>query len=269
MPATATAARLRKIDHATVVKRVEHLQANLEECGIAFDSEARTFRHNGRTVPGLTTPLRRFMWPDYKFDVANKASSRRLRLRDPAIKRIGDGRARGTRVHKQIELLTNGGAAAMKRRGEKLQPYVAKLLLAFREWNWIPIASEVPLIDDENMIATAADLLCSAPGGRLVLVEIKTGYYGTWDRFCKQMRAPLAGVLSDSPRSQALVQLALTKRMIELRGTKVDAAYVIRADASGIAPESIIPKLHARTNLVAARVGEAILASRKRRKRPS
>jgi hypothetical protein len=260
-PAAAKRAR----EHRAVVQRVAALQVALDKSGVEFDADVGAFRHNGRVVRGLTRVLKRTMWPRYKFAEANDAAARRFRKRDPALRRARDGRARGTRVHTQIETLTNaGGAGALKRRRERLHPYTAKLLLAFKAWGWTPIVSELPLVDAANRIGTAADLLCSAPGGRLILVETKTGYYGTWERASGQMEGPLRGVLSDSPRSQALLQLLMTKRMVQLHGTRVDAAYVVRVDHDGVTPEKAFAALERRADVVAAYVGERTLRARAR-----
>lgn len=266
--AAAAAAKAKRVrEHRAVVRRVADLQVALDKCGVEFDAGVGAFRHNGRVVRGLTKVLKRTMWPRYKYAEANDAASRRFRKRDPMLRRARDGRARGSRVHMQIETLTNaGGAQALKRRRERLHPYTAKLLLAFKAWGWTPIVAELPLVDADNRIGTAADLLCSAPGGRLVLVETKTGYYGTWERAAGQMEGPLNGVLSDSPRSQALLQLLMTKRMMRLHGTRVDAAYVVRVDHDGVTPERIFTTLERRADVVAAYVGEC-LRTRQRKKR--
>jgi hypothetical protein len=251
-------------NHRLVVHRVASLRTALDKAGVRFDDGVSAFRHEGRVVRGLTRVLKRVMWPRYKFDKANDAASRRFRKRDPLLHRASDGRARGSRVHMQIEAMTNtGGAQALKRRRERIHPYTRKLLLAFKAWGWRPIVSELPLIDAANGIATAADLVCSAPGGRLVLVETKTGYYGTWERATGQMAGPLRGILSDSPRSQALLQLLMTKRMMQLHGARVDAAYVVRVDHDGVTPERIFASLDCRAEVVAAYVGEALRKKRR------
>lgn len=243
-------------DHAAVVARVARLQGALEDAGIVFDNAFRAFRHKGRVVRGLTPILKRTLWPRYNYKALNDRAARRFRQTDPALHRASDGRRRGTRVHSQVEVLTNSGPSEMKRSGQALHPYTKKLFLAMRKWGWRPVASEIPLVDPISGIATAADMVCSAPGGKLVLVETKTGYFGTWNRASRPMDGPLSGVLSDSPQSQALVQALLTKRMMELHGCVVDKAYVVRIHAEGVEPVEVHPELDRRKDLVAAFVAE-------------
>ena len=264
-PPTATQ---RAVDHGLVTRRVRKLQANLDAFGIRFDDNACAFRHNGRVVPGLLPSLRTTLWPKYKYKKVNDSSTRHFRKRDVSLRRTSDGRARGTRVHEQLEAMTNcGGTDALKRKHQKINPFTTKILLAFRRWNWRPVASEIPLIDPETGIATAADLVCSGPGGKLILVEIKNGYYGSWERGGGQMDGPLRGVLSDAPRSQALVQLLMTRRMMEKHGATVDAAYVVRADCDGITYEEAFPGLMRRAAAVSAYVGDRLRTLKARRRR--
>ena len=267
VPSRAEVARARARAHESVVQRVGKLRQALEDTGITFDSTFRAFRHRGRVIRGLTPVLKRTMWPRYKYKVVNDAKTRKFRKTDSTLRRSSDGRRRGSRVHLQLEVLTNRGVEDMKRSGQQLHPYTLKLLLAFKRWGWRPVTSELPVVDTETGVATAADIVCSDARGGLILVETKTGYYGTWERASGPMEGPLSGILSDSPRSQALVQLLATKRMIERHGCHVDRAYVVRVDEDGVTPESIFPDLDRRANVVAAFIDQRLRAEAERKKR--
>jgi len=264
---TVAAAQQCATDHRAVQDRVQKLRDALGETGIAFDDRAHVFRHKGRVVPGLTKSLRTTLWPSYKYKKVNSAATRHFRKRDTSLRSTSAGRARGTRVHEQLEALTNfGGSGALQRKRQKIHPFAAKLLAAFARWGWRPVASEIALFDPTIGIATAADLVCSGPGGKLILVEVKNGYYGSWERGGQQMEGPLRGVLSDTPRAQALVQLLMTRRMMELHGARVDAAYVVRADCNGVTTEKAFADLDRRSPLVAAYIGQRLRELRAKRR---
>lgn len=262
-PARAIAAR-RDQEHQAVVKRVAAAKEAVAAAGITFDG--RGFRVRGTRLPGLTKSLKQTLWSRYEYT----PPSAHFRRADSSIRRPSDGRARGTAVHRQLELMTNdGGAGALKKRHEVSQPFTRKILLAMKGWKWRPVTSELPLADVNAGFATAADMICSAPGrgGRLILVEVKNGYHGSWDSGKYPMEGPLRGLLSDSPRNQAHVQLLMTWHMLKQLGVRVDGAYVVRAHPNGVDPEAVFPELQSRAGLVAAHVGERIRALRRRRAR--
>lgn len=264
-PAKRTLAQERRRAHESVVQRVSQLRQALEASNIMFDATSRSFRHRGRPIRGLTPVLKKTLWPNYDYEKVNTRESRKFRKVDTSLRRATDGKKRGTRVHLQLELLTNSGVKGMKRKGQKLHEYTRKLLLAFKKWGWCPITSELPLMDPDTGVATAADLICSGRGGELILVETKTGYYGTWERARGQMSGPLQCVLSDSPRSQALVQCLATKRMIESHGCRVDQAYVVRVDQDGVVPERVFAELEKRSDIIAQYVASELCIEKNRK----
>lgn len=254
---------------ATGGQRLDALLAHPDLAHIQFDAAARTFRHRGRVVPGLLRPLKRTLWPTYKYDLANDRATKRYTKRDPTLRSAADGRKRGTRVHLQLEMLTNFGTAAIKKKKKHaLDEYTRKFLLALRNYKLRPVVSELTLYDPALDIATKADLICLDAQNRIVLVETKTGYYASWDRACERMRGPAAHLLSDSPRNQALMQLLFTKRMIEQTyNTRVDRAYVIRVDPDGVTPYALPSNIKANGSALAAFVREGLRRT-KRRKGP-
>jgi hypothetical protein len=249
-------------------QRLDRLLANPALKDVQFDEELRTFRIRGRVVPGLLKPLKNALWPTYKYDAANDAASKRFARKDDSIRRPSDGRKRGSRVHLQIETLTNYGTARIKKRSGRagtvlIDGYTRKILQALKAYALRPVMSELSLCDPELGVATKADLICLDARNRITLVEVKTGYYASWDRACGLMRGPTKKPLSDSPRNQALIQLLFTKRMIERTyGTRVDRAVVLRVDPDGVTPYTLPSDIEASGNALAAYVGEKLRAKR-------
>jgi hypothetical protein len=246
-------------------ERLDALLAQPELNDIQFDERSRAFRYRDRIVPGLLRPLKRTLWPGYNYDRANDRASRRFTRKDTSLRRPSDGRTRGSRVHLQLELLTNIGTSAIKKRGGRtaIDEYTRKFLLALKCWKLRPVISELSLYDPRIGAATKADLFCLDEKNRIVLIEAKTGYYASWDRACGCMQGPLRKPLSDSPHNQSLMQLLFTKRMVEACGTRVDRAYVIRVDPDGVTPYKLPEDIERSGDALAAYVGEGM---RKRRR---
>jgi hypothetical protein len=236
--------------------RLEDLLDLVDQDELEFDG--RTFRYKRRVVPGLLRPLRKALWPRYKYDAANDRASARFTKRDKSLRHPSDGRRRGSRVHKQIEMLTNYGASAVRRSRHSLDDYTRKFCVALAAWKWRPIRAEVPLYDPDIDTATKADLFCVDAKDRLVLVELKTGYYASWNRGCHEMSGPLRRPMSDSPCNQSLMQLLFTKRMAEnAYATPIELAYVVHIDPDGVTPTRLPRELERDGPALAAHVSES------------
>lgn len=254
----------KKMYRAGGAERLDALLSNPDLDDIQFDKRTRSFRYRGRVVPGLLNPLKRALWPTYDYKAANTRSSRRFTKKDPSIRRMSDGKKRGSLVHKQIEKLTNFGTTAIKKKGRALDEYTRKFLLAMSIWKLRPVISELSLYDSVTGAATKADLVCLDEHDRIVLIETKTGYYASWNRGCKLMRGPLCNPLSDSPCNQSLIQLLFTKKMMESYGTRVDRALVVKIDPDGVTPYPLPRDIERSAPALSAYVGESL---RKRRTR--
>jgi hypothetical protein len=243
--------------------RLEDLFERAAQDELEFDN--RTFRYRGRVVPGLLNPLRKALWPRYKYDAANDRAAARFTKRDRSLRQPSDGRRRGSRVHKQIEMLTNYGTSAVRRSRHRIDDYTRKFCVALAAWKWRPVRAELPLYDPDVDIATKADLLCVDAQDRVVLVEIKTGYYASWNRGCHEMSGPLQRAMSDSPCNQSLMQLLFTKRMVEnAYATPVERAYVVRIDPDGVTPTRLPRELERDGPMLAAYVSETRQKKKKR-----
>lgn len=228
------------------------------------------FRHRGKRVPGLLAPLKRALWPRYDYDTANRGTARRFARRDPTLRRPADGAKRGTRVHLQLETLTNYGTSAVRKKVGRagIDVYTKKFIAWLQHERLRPVVSELAVYDAALGIATSADLLCLDRCNRVVLIETKTGYYSSWHRSCVPMSGPrLSRPVSDSPCNQALMQLLFTKRMIEGYGTRVDRAAVVRVTPDGVEPEKLDPRVEVCGDLIAAHVIESQQRQRRRRGR--
>ncbi len=261
-------------DERTGPQRLDALMSHADRHDIEFVDNSNTsspsfFRHRGKRVPGLLAPLKRALWPQYDYDTANKGPARRFARRDPSLRRPSDGAKRGTRVHLQIETLTNYGTSAVKKKVGRagIDLYTMKFIAWLRHERLRPVVSELALYDADLGLATSADLLCLDSRDRVVLIETKTGYYSSWHRACKPMAGPrLPRCMSDSPCNQALMQLLFTKRMIESYGTRVDRAAVVRVTPDGVEPEQLDARVEARGNLIAAYVIESRHQQQSRRR---
>lgn len=55
-----------------------------------------------------------------------------------------------------------------------VDPCVYNILAALRACEWVPVSAEYPVFHAGLRVATRADLVCTTPGGEIVLVELKT-----------------------------------------------------------------------------------------------
>lgn len=209
--------------------------------GVDFDKEARSFRNrNGGARPaGLVPKLKKAFWPDYRY--TGTTSHKRFRHKKRTdIRHPSEGMRRGSMVHKQLELLTNEGPGALRKRRKGLHAYTRKAVAGMKVWRWRPRRAELTLFDRVLNIATRADMLATGANGQLVLLEFKTGYDNYFECGSGAMRGPLQRHISNSPKHQALLQLFFTREMIERNyGVRVDESYVVHIHCDGVTPHKL------------------------------
>jgi len=101
------------------------------------------------------------------------------------------GQIHGSIVHRELsELVThwiqnNGFTNTMQLRMRRFDPCVIKIAELLRKHGWIPVATELPIFDEELCVATAVDLVCQALNPpRMIFIEIKTSTdRGGWETF--------------------------------------------------------------------------------------
>lgn len=233
------AARLyRLLNHA----RNERVRANGRD-GFTVDEPQRA---TPRRYTGLTKRLHALFWPD---SVGNPRSKDARARRAPAALAPGEsklvrtcatsGAEHGTLVHDQLRravahvmrLGAQKGAAAFARECRTPDPCVLRVLSVCERQGWTPVASELPLWNEDWRVATAIDLLCvDVRRSRLVLVELKNGFegeeYGPHATDAR-MRAPLDD-LRDCPMHRHQLQLLAMRLMLSERyGVDVDESCVV------------------------------------------
>jgi len=137
----------------------------------------------GSMVRGITRPLKEAFYPHHR--VVRR-------------KRGNSSSSIGTRVHKEVEDLTNGIEVKRKHRyTQAIEHYLAKHSL-------YPVASEAPLLSFKGHYLTHADLICTyiRPVDKvkeIVVVSLKTGY----NNGIKNSRNFCRGVCRNLPNSFA------------------------------------------------------------------
>jgi len=234
---------------------------------IRFDEQSRVFRGpTGRIVPGLVPKLKASFFPNYRYASARRPTNRKR----TDIKRRGDGLKRGKTVHHEIEILTNEGPRGLRKRGRRsIHPYTRKIAAALQIWQWRPVVSELAVHDPAINIATKADLICLDSKGRMILVELKTGFDNDFLRGTGSMHGPLAGRVSNAPLNQAKLQALVTKSIIESHGIHVHQAAVVQVHCDGISRFTVDREFLNCTSQIVSRLIDAKEAKAKacRRKR--
>jgi len=114
----------------------------------------------GVAVRGITRPLKEVFYPHHRVVRRRRGNS---------------SAAIGTRVHKEVEDLTNGNEVKRKHRYTvQIEHYLAKNSL-------YPVASEAPILSFKGRYLTHADLICvfvrPVDGVKeIVVISLKTGY---------------------------------------------------------------------------------------------
>lgn len=240
-----------------------------------YDSKRKVFVLDKHTLKGLHAAISDCFFPAYTFERATlgpveetKASTKQkspARRRAPYKQRAQTrGLLLGSRVDRQLQQVTAcmidyphlnlvdflqkknapvlDSRLVVRHRIQTLRGTLNKhtreiiRVLALRDLR--PIQSQVVVCHEELRVGTAVDLVCRHnKSGRIVIIEIKTGYDGYYfHHTVHNMLSPFTK-LNDSPHNQHMVQLALTLAMYaRVYGFKVQnlEAYVIRSHAGGV-----------------------------------
>lgn len=149
---------------------------------------------------GITEWLRNTFWPSYEPPPHRGTWAARW------------GLTRGKAVAVQVAQWANSQGKKPLPKATKLTQQVIKFC---KDHDWQPVAGELLVCIPTYRMGTGIDLIVSAPGkqgGRwLILVEIKVGGVGYWDKpAAKPMSAPFASH-PNCPRSHAFIQAALSR----------------------------------------------------------
>ena len=145
----------------------------------------------------------------------------------------GGGMARGRQVDNEIQRWVQEGAAQGatplkpprglerskdpkgKEGTQALHPFSRAFIALTQRLHLTPVATQVVVRNEQCNIATLVDAVFLNAKGRIVVVELKTGFEGYNDVSTGRMLAEFA-YLTNAPASQHRVQLAFTKEMFEM-----------------------------------------------------
>lgn len=191
----------------------------------------RCYKLGTVALKGANKWLHETLYPHYQYQTADSGCAK-----DPGAaglsggsSRSGGGKGgvhRGKLVDKQITLWAQSG-------GKYLPParhrYALRVMAAFRQWGWTPIAAQIVVVG--HGLGTAIDLKVKDREGSVFAIELKTGFYQYFDTPQGYLRPPLAFV-TNTPRHHAMLQLAMG--LVLYQNPHCTQGYVVRVDADGV-----------------------------------
>jgi hypothetical protein len=113
----------------------------------------------------------------------------------------------------------------------RVHPYTKKLIRAFVLWKWTPVTSQLIVASKKlGGIATAIDLVFRDDLGRLIFVELKSGFDGYFEESHGSFSFPFQDV-SNTPLHQAMAQLLFGYLLYKESGQDLPAlAYVVNVN---------------------------------------
>jgi len=153
------------------------------------------------------------------------------------------GTIRGTEVHRQLQdFIELDPKNYLKKHRNSTQSFMKRIMTyILRYTDWEPLRAEFDVFDETLRIGTSIDMVCVNREGRLIFIEIKTGYRNYFDDHSGYMAHSLSK-LTDSPRHQAYIQL-MTACMFVVRNHGIPvsrmALYVLRVDEDDVYPYPI------------------------------
>lgn len=152
---------------------------------------------------GITDQIKRAFFPE-EWDLYKVAG------------RSGNGAEGGKRVDQELGEWTKlvqmeSKPSTIRSHMEKWSSSTLQIIALFRRNGWVPVDTQVVVGCTETRVATAIDIVAKHfETGRLILLEIKTGYNGTFIEYdgCN-MLSPFEDMTA-SPRHFAWIQLTWT-----------------------------------------------------------
>lgn len=197
-------------------------------------------------LTGLLPKLRKTFYPDINiFNLLKKPTSgvtkkKRRKKGEKKVKKVPKvskgwhyGRIRGTIVHQEIEDFIFFDSKNFRKKHPSIHVYTERILRFILETQkWRLLRSEFNIYDEALGLGTSIDILAVTNEGKLVLIEVKCGYTGTFDNNDGHMLGPLHK-LTNSPHQQANLQI-ITSALLVVRHHNVPLdnllLYVIRVD---------------------------------------
>ena len=174
---------------------------------------------------GLTGVIKEVFFPDYLYTGANRAELPRRGGRG--------GFARGRLVDREVQRWIQAGGGRVK-KSAKLHLFSRAFIALTRRLELTPLAAQVVVRDEKCDIGTLVDGVFLNASGRVVVVELKTGFEGYKERSTGRMLAEFSHQ-TNSPVNQHGVQLAFTHNMFQRTFPQLGAidALLIRMTGDG------------------------------------
>lgn len=232
------------------------------DCWYSPDSKKFVRKENEVIVStrrGIHTLLKQRFWPDYQpptpkeraaYHGKRSTASKVVGRKWSDVQRICENSTKsgielGTRVHEQMEDYVKLSEADFRRRHYKINAHTLQLIVALNGWGLTLLGSEVAIRDPNLEYATAIDVACADSDGKLVLVEVKTGYRDYFKLSKGPMRKPMHK-FACSPKNQASMQILLAQMtLFYAYGIGNAKGLVVHVTESGVYPHYVIPEMYA------------------------
>lgn len=238
---------------------VEKFASSSRNKNVAFIKRTETFQYvlPGRKKPitakGITKIIRGAYYDNYKpvytTSTFRKNQQKKERERNKGksaqqilVDRVRDKRLKGfslgTTVHEELcDWARMKSKCAWKEKHPTPNTYTIKVIRALYMMKLEPLFGEWSIYDEHIPYATSIDMVCASgtEKGRLVLVELKTGYQGYFNKGNEMMtRSPLK-MVPNSPLNQAYIQCLMAKATLE-RHYNIHRVYglIIRVHERGV-----------------------------------
>lgn len=141
------------------------------------------------------------------------------------------GLARGKDVHEEVANFVMWDFARFKACYGKVDPMTKSVLTHLYKLSYTGVHAEYIVYDTFLRSGTAVDLICLDRTGRLVFVELKTGYQGVFSKHRSNMKAPF-GEIPDSPLNRARSQLLFAMTLYMSNHKSLPVGRVVHVDSS-------------------------------------
>lgn len=242
-------------DPETVGKLLHHERRNM----VSFVPFSERFEYVStddkvKSIRGLTKILKGAFYPDYKPPSTRGRPTngrgrnnrnndiRRASGKQVLAERASDTRIRGltlgTQVHAEVcDWAQTQKVSSWKQKHPMPNAYTVAVIRALNALQLEPLAGEVAIFDESVPFATSIDLVCaSAEGGKLVLVELKTGYEGYFTEGNGHMTKQPLTRYKNSPLNQAMLQCLIAAIVLEKKYgfSGCVSCIVLRVNVSGV-----------------------------------
>jgi len=175
---------------------------------------------------GITSVIKELYFPEYRFTYSDGG----VIGAPPKKKDTISGMARGRLVDRQVELWIRGGKVNRK----KFHPFSRAFIALTERLCLKPVGAQVVVRDESCNIATLVDAVFLDPKGRVVLVELKTGFEGYNETSTGLMHGAFS-YMTNCPANQHQVQLAFTQMMFQRTFPEFGTvtALVVRMTSAG------------------------------------